>query len=364
LGYVEVDLGNPIQYDLFVEMLFHRKQLDGYRIYEAWPEKLKLSDDFPPYERHAAEEWEFETNADPLPVRASTSVQGAKSKLRIEAAQSRLRRSLRSRVVRKALDGDAPFTLEAPIDQEAQLLSKLPSEEFSAESVRKKLTYYALNSKHEVGRHKARVFAETLGVTQDEWLYLAAQISRNIATGEIYNVRQDTFGLKFSVRLDVTGLNRTTATIESGWIIDNGNIRLVTAYVADKNQQHRNAEPHSYRIEAPNKQEAYQQILDLSHAAGAAAVEGLQPTPLLLSMDGRTCIISDCGAAYVIVPDARRGFARWLLKTGAGTRGIRGGAAVSARVDQSVERATAYAEAFAKVLRENSIVCSVAAVED
>ena len=73
-----------------------------------------------------------------------------------------------------------------------------------------------------------------------------------------------------------------------------------------------------------------------------------------LIMDG------ECGGAYVVVPDARKGFARWLKTTENGSPHHHSGMRFYAeRNDQSADRATAYAEGFAKVLRRNRIEASV-----
>ncbi len=64
----------------------------------------------------------------------------------------------------------------------------------------------------------------------------------------------------------------------------------------------------------------------------------------------------ECGSANVLIADARRGFARWLIKTGHGDRAYKGGAAIPVRLgSQSIERAEAYAKAFARVLALNGV---------
>ena len=67
-----------------------------------------------------------------------------------------------------------------------------------------------------------------------------------------------------------------------------------------------------------------------------------------------------CGGAYVRVPDARSGFARWAIRTGKGTKDHKSGTLLSADADsQSADRAAAYARAFATVLRQNGVSCDV-----
>jgi len=67
-----------------------------------------------------------------------------------------------------------------------------------------------------------------------------------------------------------------------------------------------------------------------------------------------------CGYAHIRIPDARKGFARWAVRSGRGSNHYRSGAEIYASVDsQSFDRAVAYAEAFAAVLHLNGIECSV-----
>jgi len=45
---------------------------------------------------------------------------------------------------------------------------------------REKVEGYLLNPQHEVGRHKARMFAAALGIHQDDWAYLRDQLQAGI----------------------------------------------------------------------------------------------------------------------------------------------------------------------------------------
>jgi hypothetical protein len=65
LGYVDVDLANPVQYELFVNLLMDGKQLDASTIYEAWPEVMDLDQHLAPFRRTAVLSAEFEKIADP-----------------------------------------------------------------------------------------------------------------------------------------------------------------------------------------------------------------------------------------------------------------------------------------------------------
>ena len=62
-----------------------------------------------------------------------------------------------------------------------------------------------------------------------------------------------------------------------------------------------------------------------------------------------------CGSAYVCL-DGRLAFSRWLRINNYASKAYEGGIAISALIDsQSVERAIAYCDAFARVLWLNGI---------
>lgn len=94
-----------------------------------------------------------------------------------------------------------------------------------------KLARYCLNPQHEDGKHKARVFAAALGITQNdaEWLrqrlleaaFLEASPAGTVRFGKLYVI-------DFQLRT-----RAGTATVRSGWIVrNNENIpRLTTCYV-------------------------------------------------------------------------------------------------------------------------------------
>jgi hypothetical protein len=193
LGYVYPDLGNPIQYELFVQLLSSRTQIAAGEIIEAWPETVSLPQDVPRFKRRAVLESDFPAVADPLPPRERLSHDGARSQQRYEAAKARRPYRLRERVARAVLDSLESFQLSDPLT-EPENRSKSTRDfvrlEVDPQDLRQKLVEYALNSAHERGRHKARVFAAKLGLTDAQWLSLAAQIAANIGDADVYRVVQ------------------------------------------------------------------------------------------------------------------------------------------------------------------------------
>lgn len=108
----------------------------------------------------------------------------------------------------------------------------LPNADRAVVDIRK-LREYALNPDHEVGRHKARVFASALGWTADdaellrEHLLHAARVSDPTFKGE------DVHGRRFEVIFTIDGPYGPVKMV-SGWIIRPGEefARLTSCRVA------------------------------------------------------------------------------------------------------------------------------------
>jgi hypothetical protein len=108
---------------------------------------------------------------------------------------------------------------------------KLPGGERAVVDI-EKLRDYCLSSFHPRGRHKARVFADRLGLTAADasrlrTALLEAAKERNALIGE-----RDGFGRRFVVEFVMEG-SRGPAMVRSAWIIRNGEDfpRLTSCYV-------------------------------------------------------------------------------------------------------------------------------------
>lgn len=101
---------------------------------------------------------------------------------------------------------------------------------------REKLEGYLLNPGHEVGRHKARVFASALGIQQRDWEYLRDQLEAAIVDASVSTVHKTPWGDLYEVIVPVDGLNGQTRYVMTVWLVatDDGPPRLVTAYVVDE----------------------------------------------------------------------------------------------------------------------------------
>jgi len=99
----------------------------------------------------------------------------------------------------------------------------------------KKLSDYSLNALHPEGKHKARVFATTLGFSASDARRLRALILTAISTEEATRGVADEHGERYIVDFATEGL-RGMVNIRTAWIIDRGEIapRLVSCYVKRK----------------------------------------------------------------------------------------------------------------------------------
>lgn len=116
------------------------------------------------------------------------------------------------------------------------------------------------------------------------------------------------------------------------------------------------------------KNPMFEKVWDEAHAAGMAAGEAAVPTPMVVSQhaspfDDNSPVTKAwyvpegaCGFAWVKVYPANSAFAKWVVKTGRARGGTEygGGRTVKwvGEFNQSIARKSAYADAFAKVLRE------------
>ncbi len=114
--------------------------------------------------------------------------------------------------------------------------------------------------------------------------------------------------------------------------------------------------------------EEFQYILDIAHAAGIEAGNGITPEPMYVAqhehmLDDNSPIVKAwevadgvCGFAEVIVTPGNCAFANFLKKKEVARKAYHGGVSVwVSQFGQSMERKAAYAKAFARVLHDNGI---------
>lgn len=97
-----------------------------------------------------------------------------------------------------------------------------------------KLAGYALNPDHELGRHKARVFASALGITQDNAELLHAAIRAGLPGAPAIKKHADRHGQRYEVDVLVTG-PAGSAMVRTACIVREagGAPQLTSAYVKE-----------------------------------------------------------------------------------------------------------------------------------
>lgn len=250
------------------------------------------------------------------------------------------------------LRGKGPFRFDR-LDGEAIFEATVPPP---------KLTRYALNPDHPDGAGKAKFFNDVLGIGADDWRFLYAQIQEAISgavlTDFVMKRWSSGFGVSFNAILQIVGRNGRKANIFTNWIMEPSKVPSLST-IRPENE----ILPAFAAVEPPvvnsglKGNERWQALYILADKAGVAAHDSAIPTPMFVRGFGGN-EDGECGFAFVNVPDGRRDFARWLLKTGRGSNGYRGGATISCpRGGQSVDRAYAYATAFSRVLSYNGVEC-------
>lgn len=81
-----------------------------------------------------------------------------------------------------------------------------------------KFESYALNPEHTSGRHKAKLFAERLGITKKDAAWLREYIRTAIKNLPAKRGKADIQGERFTVYIPITGPNGKKAVLETGWI--------------------------------------------------------------------------------------------------------------------------------------------------
>lgn len=95
-----------------------------------------------------------------------------------------------------------------------------------------KLRDYCLDPLHPRGRHKARVFAATLGLAQADAEFLRGALLRAARKADAVAGAADEYGDRFTVDFELTRGNRR-ARIRSAWIVLRGEAtpRLTSCFV-------------------------------------------------------------------------------------------------------------------------------------
>ena len=250
--------------------------------------------------------------------------------------------------------GDAEFAIDLSIMPRAS----------DAVVEEQKLTGYVLDP--DSGSGKAELFESALGITAADWRYLAAQLKEGLDSAQLVSkVRRTEYGIHYNVISAVKGRNGKLKPVLSAWEVRDGQPpRFITAYLARGGFETESLpEPAPHRVvTAPEGETRWTELWALATEAGDAAVEDTLPTPMLVSgpwgqEEGSEWVVGGAfGYADVAVADARRGFARWLVKNGRAST-VRGRGAVLMAPPRQFDLSQAWADAFVDVLERNGIEC-------
>lgn len=122
------------------------------------------------------------------------------------------------------------------------------------------------------------------------------------------------------------------------------------------------------RLPKAARESDFQALYTQAHEAGAVAAEASRPTPMVVQqranpLDDSSPVVHTyapveggvCGFAWINVRPGNSSFAKWLVASGKARKdSYAGGVSIWVHgYGQSMERKSAYADAFAKVLRTN-----------
>lgn len=354
----QLDMGNPFHTDLFVQSLIPHGFLHGNELF-LMHQPFENDEDLLPFwlldqpkiQVRFIDMDEFEKRCPQTPDAEHLSPAGMRyMELIEEKGEPNLYQRLAIALLHNDNIANCDFSITGPFSWEQVNIPE------------NKLVKYALNTEHEgSGKSKAKLFQQLLNITKDDWRYLAAQIENAIECGALQNVRQTEHGVQFHIDIPIKGLNDASRIVRTAWIIRQPQqCSLVTAYILDKSQQKETAgvQPLVVQDTAP---ELFCSILYgyASRAAEQAAKKCI-PTPMYIHGYEEPIPDGVVGFAWVVIHDARKRFPRWLKKQQIGYLGYNGGWIVRAKgCGQSFDRAKAYANAFAKVLHQNGIDCTV-----
>lgn len=365
LGAIEVDLGNPIQRSIFIDWLVKDAVISGGQVILelSWEGFLDTSfndaQTFHPNGRRLVPYGSLEGLQPPIPTSSTPSPRGL---LSLERYEGKREFSLQERVVaalsreRNLKVSTMSYEIGTNDDEHNPLEADLPEAKF---------VRYLLDPNHIDGGSKAQFFKEALDIEQEDWRYLAAQLHDGLKSAKLSGLGVKSWdgglGVTFNAVIPVKGRNGRTIDVDSNWIMEPGmQPRLSTAVPAKSaHATGREAIPPSVVDRHLDGDARWSAIFQQATKAGLDAEEATIPTPIFIAgfgieQEGMS------GHAWVRLSDPRNGFTTWLIANGRVSYEQRLGVRIySAVSSQSIDRARAYALAFARVLKQNGITCEV-----
>lgn len=364
IGACELDAGNPILRRAFYDGLMHLALIqDGFLIQQRTIEggeafELEGAKKFKPNglkwidNSYSSPATEFRLEAKPLSERGALSV-------------DRLNRKTHTTVEGRVFDA---LVRASWTDKKGQTyrFSSVQADSDLLEAVlpEGKFTGYLFDRNHPNGGPKAQFIIDVLGFDPEDWRYLAAQLYDGLLLSEPRGLSVEQWegglGARFNALVRVTSRTGKSGILRTGWTLRPGYLPHLVTAVPDRSEVGLVTPPTPPVLSPMVKgDDRWAKLFMMAHENGRSAHAAILPTPMILE-DFGVIEEGECGSASVLVADARRGFARWLIKTGRGYHGHKGGAAIPCHLPpQSLERASAYANAFARVLALNGVLARV-----
>lgn len=92
-----------------------------------------------------------------------------------------------------------------------------------------KLRNYCLNSEHQTGKHKAKLFSSIFGITQNDAEELRRILLTTVKINSVNLGKKDDFGQRYTLDFTLKWQNKR-AKVRSAWIIENNsNIPKLTS---------------------------------------------------------------------------------------------------------------------------------------
>jgi hypothetical protein len=180
-----------------------------------------------------------------------------------------------------------------------------------------------------------------------------------LTDGELHNVRITDYGIQYHIYILVKGLNGASKTVRTAWITrDDITISLTTAYIAEKAHQQNIEGEEPFIVKESDPSTYWEALYELAFNEACRASSRVILTPMYVAGWPEPITDGECGLGYVVIQDARKGFAKWLKSSSIGHLGYKGGWEVFASTqDQSLEKAKVYVETFAKIPCQNGVKC-------
>lgn len=354
LGAAIIDSGNPLHNQLFGNLLIYSLFIrDGVFFPQIECRSASILKQLTPAVNvQPLSDIDFYLHSIPRPNTSNLSPRGEITKRILDARAAPLHKER----VALSLTSQPGRELRFVVPEETKLEQ--------VQVLKDKIVGYVLNHNHNEGKHKAKLFKDLLEIDTKDWRFLAAQIVEALPKADVQRVRVTDYGVQYHADIQVRGQNENSRTVRTCWIVVGTEPpRLTTAYICDLDEQ-REGEgelPGILPKDNLNIQDWYKLVLSLAVQKGQTAAIDAIPTPMFVGDGVQTAVVSGaCGGAYVVIPDARKGFARWLRINNIGSANYKGGWCIYDKAnDQTVDKAEAYARAVARVLCNNGIECEV-----